>query len=60
MKVTWGSMVHTTCVKFFYLKWFIKDCNYAEVNVINTRNLNTDDTDVNNTTDETSKCFTFG
>lgn len=58
MKVSWDSLVHSTCVKFFYLKWFIKDCNKADDNNINTHNLNNND-DVNDdsTTEETSKYF---
>lgn len=38
MKVTWGPLTHTTCVKYYYLKWFINDCNATEANISNINN----------------------
>lgn len=33
MKVTWGQLTHITCARYFYLKWFIKDCNATYLNI---------------------------
>ncbi|KAM7344935.1 protein tyrosine phosphatase 52F isoform 2-T4 [Cochliomyia hominivorax] len=34
MKVIWGPLTHTTCVRYYYLKWFIKDCNATNTEVV--------------------------
>lgn len=51
MKVTWGQLTHTTCVRYYYLKWFIKDCNATDVEIFNTNeHLNDTDDGGNSTT----------
>ncbi|XP_037826441.1 receptor-type tyrosine-protein phosphatase eta isoform X1 [Lucilia sericata] len=60
MKVTWGPLTHTTCVRYYYLKWFIKDCDATDANTSHTFTLLDDSVEDGNSTttipDESIQC----
>lgn len=51
IKVSWDPVTHATCVKYFYLKWFIQDCT---VNSLKLRNDNDNSSELqpDDTTDD--------